>query len=61
MIEEKFLYHNVNREVKLIAAGKNLIILLFQNTSSNYFYNLELHESLFYQIDEPKNTNSELL
>ena len=29
MIEEKFLFHNVNRGVKLIAAGKNLIKLLF--------------------------------
>ena len=37
MIEEKFLFHNISRGVKLIAAGKNLIVLLFQNTSSNYF------------------------
>ena len=57
MIKEKFLFHNVSRGVKLIAAGKNLIILLFFKIRLH----IKLHVSPFNQINQPKNTNSKLL
>ena len=65
MIKEKFLFHNVSRGVKLIAAGKNMIILLFFKIRLHIIlidlYNFKLHVSPFNQINQPKNTNSKLL